>query len=149
MPFEDPRCLMCRKCCIETEMILLPSDIERIKRFTELDIDRFAIFRDGFYRLRNVDGRCIFLDDNGCRIYPIKPIGCSIYPLIFNSIHGPAIDSLCPLAKEFIYRCRDIGEALNLLKDFLRELEDSYSYKVNWNTFYRESKRLIDMCNRR
>ena len=146
MPFEEPRCLTCRKCCIETEMILLPSDIERIKRFTNLDIDRFAIFKDGFYRLRNVDGRCIFLDDKGCKIYSMKPIGCSIYPLVFDYIHGPIMDSICPLAKEFMYRCKDVEEALNLLENFLKELEISYNYRVNWKVFHCGAKKLLNRC---
>jgi len=74
--FEDPRCLKCRRCCIGTEMILLPSDIARIE---EMGFDRsyFATLgSDGMYRLRNVGGRCVFLRGNGSTLVDPLDAGC-------------------------------------------------------------------------
>jgi len=53
--------------------------------------------KDGVYRLRNVDGHCYFYDpgSRSCKIYDIRPIGCRIYPLIFDG-EKVDVDRTCP-----------------------------------------------------
>ena len=70
-------------------MILSEDDIRRIERLG-YKIDEFTVFKDGFYRLRNIDEHCIFLDVSGgkCKIYKYRPIGCRIYPVIYNPKRG-------------------------------------------------------------
>lgn len=79
-------------------MSLTKDDIERIEKlgypreyFVEESID-------GIPRLRNIDGHCVFLDTNTgrCRIYPYRPIGCRLYPLIYVPGEGVTVDPLCP-----------------------------------------------------
>ncbi len=79
-------------------MELTEDDIRRIESlgysrsfFTELG-------EDGIYRLRNVSGACVFLDRQKglCRIYPYRPFGCRIYPVIYDFRQGFTLDSLCP-----------------------------------------------------
>jgi len=149
MPFEDPRCSSCRRCCLATEMILLPSDIRRIERATGIPRKEFAVFDGVFYRIRNVNGRCFFLKSWGCSIYWAKPLGCSIYPLVFDEIEGPIIDESCPLAHEFARRCSDVRQALDLLRVFLAELEEAYGYRVRWELFDVGARRLLELCSDR
>jgi Fe-S-cluster containining protein len=135
MVFERDLCLYCGRCCISTEMILFRDDIERIKSLG-FKLEDFTEFRDGFYRLKNVNGRCVFLSSgNKCRIYSFRPIGCRVYPLIYSLDEGPIFDSECPLTKFKLYRCDEVIEGLELLEEVLRMLETEYKVKVNWNLF--------------
>ena len=148
MPFEDPRCVSCYRCCVETEMILLREDIERICRLG-YPVTYFAIWSGGFYRLRNSGGRCVFLRDDGrCAIYRFRPLGCRVYPLIFDEERGPIIDPLCPLAREFEARCRDVVEALRGLRYLLSRLEIEYGYRVDWRLFEEGSRALLERACR-
>jgi len=91
----------CFRCCINTDMILLTDDIERIKRIG-YDPSYFCVMIDGYYRLTNKDGRCIFHDGRLCRIYKDRPIGCRLYPIVYQSDTGKVIkDEECPYRNEF------------------------------------------------
>jgi Fe-S-cluster containining protein len=102
--FDDPEffeikmnCTKCGKCCLGTEMELLPEDIERIVALG-YKLRDFAIFDGEIWRLRNVDGHCVFLNPSTmeCTIYENRPIGCRLYPLVYDDIEGPYIDKECP-----------------------------------------------------
>jgi len=91
-------------------MILDEDDIKRIERLGYRR-EEFTVFEYGFYRLRNIDGHCIFLDISSgkCKIYKYRPIGCGIYPVIYDPKKGFILDKLCPAIgsisiKEFIGR---------------------------------------------
>ncbi|MCU7787420.1 YkgJ family cysteine cluster protein [Pyrobaculum sp. 3827-6] len=90
------RCIKCGICCVGTEMELLAEDIERITS-AGYRLEDFAVEKDGVYRLRNVDGHCYFYDpaSRSCKIYDIRPIGCRIYPLIFDG-EKVDVDRTCP-----------------------------------------------------
>jgi hypothetical protein len=111
-------------------MILLREDIERLESLGYKD---FYEFRDGFYRLKNANGRCIFLDpERGiCKVYEYRPLGCRIYPLIYDEEVGVTIDPECPLRERLPKSW--IARAAKDLEKFLRRLEAEYGYKVNWN----------------
>ncbi len=84
--FEVPvKCKKCGRCCIGTEMELIPHDIERIVSIG-YDIDYFTVIKKGIVRLRCVENRCVFLDPNTrlCKIYEHRPIGCRLYPLQYS-----------------------------------------------------------------
>ncbi len=56
---------------------------------------------DGVWRLRNVDGHCVFYDPDSkrCRIYESRPIGCRLYPpLNYDDEEGAVVDKACPPA---------------------------------------------------
>ncbi len=77
----------CHKCCLETEMLLTTEDLERIEshgyKREEFCLDPKKA--NGFWQLRNIDGKCFFLDEKGrCKIYQIRPLGCRLYPLILT-----------------------------------------------------------------
>ena len=81
-------------------MMLTESDIKRIE---SLGYEDFYLEKDGFLVLRNVDGKCIFLGDDGlCKIYDDRPEGCRYYPLVFDISSETVIrDSDCPYSNEF------------------------------------------------
>ncbi|MCD6096008.1 MAG: YkgJ family cysteine cluster protein [Thermoprotei archaeon] len=92
-------CIKCAKCCFNTEMILTPSDVSRISKLG-YDPSEFTVKRDGFIRLRNVDGACYFLDRKTlrCSIYPHRPIGCVLYPIVYDpATNMLTVDRECPM----------------------------------------------------
>ena len=92
----------CAQCCYGTEMVLTLEDIERITA-AGYRLEEFAEYRGGFVRLRNVDGHCVFLDPatGRCRIYPVRPLGCRLYPLVYDPVRDEVlVDDLCPRADE-------------------------------------------------
>ncbi|MEA2070060.1 MAG: YkgJ family cysteine cluster protein [Asgard group archaeon] len=90
----------CAKCCIDTEMILSQVDIQRLME-RGYEQDSFCYQDDdGFFRLRNSNGQCVFLKENRCTIYDIRPQGCRFYPLIYDlDKKAVLVDQDCPLAK--------------------------------------------------
>lgn len=84
------------------------------------DVADFAVTGDDGRCLRNVSGRCVFLADDGCTIYPNRPEGCRLYPLIYDETRGHArLDDLCPYRSEFRVTKGD----LTTLKDLLVRLK--------------------------
>ncbi len=92
--------LGCSRCCLGTQMELSKSDIERITRLG-YKLEDFAVRgADGRYRLKNVNGRCVFLGEDGrCKIYEHRPLGCRLYPVVCVEGEGLGVDSECPLSR--------------------------------------------------
>ena len=90
------RCTRCGICCVGTEMELLAEDIERITA-RGYKLEEFAEEKDGVYRLKNVDGHCVFYDPEKrlCKVYDIRPVGCRMYPLVYDG-KSVTIDRTCP-----------------------------------------------------
>lgn len=90
------RCIKCGICCIGTEMELLAEDIKRIES-AGYKLEEFAVEINGIYRLKNVDGHCVFYDaaTRTCKIYPIRPVGCRLYPLVYDG-EKVTVDKTCP-----------------------------------------------------
>ena len=150
MVFEHTYCRYCLRCCINTEMILLRSDIERISRYG-YDPKYFAEKCGRFIKLKNVGGHCVFLDprSKSCTIYEIRPLGCRLYPLIYVEGMGATFDSECPLARYWMRRCDELEIGLRQLEEFLVKLEVEYGYKVNWKLFNSSKASLLDTCRDR
>lgn len=113
----------CGKCCYDTKMPLTKKDIERIRRmgFSE---DYFVDSRRRIPRLKNIEGRCVFLNPNtnACTIYPDRPEGCRLYPLVYDEGSNKiVIDPLCPKAHLIPQRLvRELSSALLSLIDRLK-----------------------------
>lgn len=90
------RCIKCGICCIDTQMELLPEDIERIAALGYRPED-FATVDGDVVRLKNVEGHCVFYDPSTstCRIYEHRPVGCRLYPLVFDG-REVYVDRTCP-----------------------------------------------------
>ena len=111
----------CFKCCISTEMVLSEDDIRRLETLGYKKED-FVVYIGGFYRLKNIDGHCIFLDISSgkCKVYKYRPIGCRIYPAIYNPRKGFTLDKICP-AINTVSMIEFIGR-VNALKWFLSKI---------------------------
>ena len=92
------RCLRCGVCCKETEMLLSADDIERVER-KGYDRDFFVRFdSEGYATLRNNRGYCVFYDaeKSRCKVRAHRPLGCRIYPVIYDENKGITVDTICP-----------------------------------------------------
>ncbi len=111
----------CGRCCHETEMPLTEEDVRRISDLG-YDPKEFAVKVDGVYRLRNVNGKCYFLDEqNRCRIYEHRPIGCRIYPVVLDVERGKAVlDDECPMG--WTVSEEDFKRAEAVLRELVKRL---------------------------
>ena len=79
----------------ETSMPLSRFDIKRILKAGYQFMD-FAVKIGKAWCLRKSSGRCIFISEGGCKIYPIRPEGCSLYPLVYDENTQKAVlDHVC------------------------------------------------------
>lgn len=99
----------CRACCFDTRMPLLPDDVTRLQEATGRAPDSFSVpDADGGRRLRNEAGQCTFLGPDGCTVYDDRPVGCRIYPLVYDPDRGMGVLDLdCPYRAGFRVRPRD------------------------------------------
>lgn len=92
----------CRKCCFDTEMPLLESDAARLAALGHVR-ERFAVEHDGWLRLRNERGQCVFLGPKGCTVHDARPEGCRLYPLVWDADEKRVVLDVetCPFTREF------------------------------------------------
>jgi Fe-S-cluster containining protein len=78
-------CKSCKKCCIGTEIRLIPEDIERWKKEDRLDIllDIDSLFGESRQLIKkDKNNECIFLlEGGGCEIQSTKPYICRKFPV--------------------------------------------------------------------
>ena len=79
------------------------------------------------YRMRKKGGRCIFLRDNLCSIYEIRPIICRFYPF--------KLENLGENRYRFSYteECPGIGKGPQLKRGFFEELFKEFLKSMNEN----------------
>jgi Fe-S-cluster containining protein len=93
-------------------MLLSNKDIQQIKELG-FPIDFFTISIDGWIRLKNKKGRCVFHDGAHCVIYEKKPEGCQLYPIVYDIDTKQAfLDDECPQKTQF-----------NITKHHLKKLD--------------------------
>ena len=76
-------CRGCGQCCRCHGIPVSETDIDRIAAFLKTsagDFVRDFTEEDGKILRRNSEG-CVFLRNNACRIYSVRPYVCRIYPL--------------------------------------------------------------------
>ena len=106
----------CSKCCIDTHMPLTGIDIKRITE-QGYRYKNFVIRRKKERYLKNLNGKCIFLGENECKIYPSRPDGCRLYPLVYNENTCQAIThDFCPHRNMFKASNEDIEKLHSLIK---------------------------------
>jgi len=79
-------------------MLLSAKDIKRLER-KGYDRDFFVRFdSEGYATLRNHRGYCVFYDaeKKRCKIHAHRPLGCRIYPIIYDETKGIIVDQICP-----------------------------------------------------
>ncbi len=96
------RTFNCVQCCKQTEMLLSNEDIQRIK-LLGFSRDFFVDTIEGWLQLKNKNGLCVFHDGLKCTIYDHRPLGCRLYPVIYDADNVCAIiDEQCPHKNHFL-----------------------------------------------
>ena len=112
----------CIKCCLNTEMPVSDCDVARLRALGFCK-DFFVVEKNGWKRLRNSQGRCVFHDGRLCTVYSCRPRGCRIYPVVFDpDSKKVGLDSFCPRCQKFQVTPRISDELMELIQrlDFER-----------------------------
>ncbi len=92
------RCMRCGVCCRQTEMLLSERDIKRLEQ-KGYGRDFFVHFdSEGYATLKNYREYCVFYDaeKRRCKVRAHRPLGCRIYPVIYDESKGIVVDVICP-----------------------------------------------------
>lgn len=116
-------CKMCGDCCYGKGGIFLSEDEkERISRFLGISkeefLSRFCEQRNGrTYITTGEDDFCIFYEKGkGCRIHPVKPARCALWPYYPANVKDKETWEMAKLA------CRGINRDCSF-EEFVRESE--------------------------
>jgi len=129
------KCDRCTLCCGDTEnrkrsILLLETEAQLISKKTSMKINDFAETTEGFepyiYKIkkRTEDGKCVFLEENFCSIYSLRPLICVFYPFQLENVgHG---------RYTFLYtsECLGIGKGEELKKSFFQNLFQVFLHKT-------------------
>ncbi len=84
------RCVKCGTCCGDTKektrhILLLRAEAEQIATATLQSTSEFTVeIRDkapySYEMKKTEDGKCVFLENNCCTIYTVRPLICRFYP---------------------------------------------------------------------
>lgn len=87
--------------------------------------------KNGTAQLRNNRGTCVFYssEKHRCKVYKLKPLGCRIYPVIYNEKEGIVLDDLCP-EKSTVSEKEKERKGKQLLK-LLRNIDSEALRRVN------------------
>ena len=130
-------CSQCALCCRDTEnkprtILLLISDAEKISRKTHKGIDKFAERKEGtepyvYLMKKTSEGKCVFLKENLCTIYEMRPLICRFYPF--------KLDNLGNHKYVFTYteECPNIGNGPKLKQKFFDTLFAEFVESMQWN----------------
>jgi Fe-S-cluster containining protein len=106
----------CSKCCFDNSMPLTRTDIKRIVKQGYRYKD-FVIRRKRERHLKNQKGKCVFLRDDGCKIYSLRPDGCRLYPLVYNeTVNQALVHGFCPYGYMFKVTREDVESLKSLIK---------------------------------
>jgi Fe-S-cluster containining protein len=119
-------CERCAICCGDTEernrsVLLLQIEAQRISKKILKQVGDFAEKVGGsepyVYRIKkNGDGRCVFLRDNSCSIYEMRPLICKFYPFQLTSSENDK------LVFDYTSECPSIGKGPELGISFFKKL---------------------------
>ncbi len=103
-------------------MELSSDDIKRLEEAGHRPVE-FALIDDGVTRLRNVDGWCYFYSRAGksCRVYKKKPLGCSLYPVVYLTNEGAIVDETCPIGHKVSEQ--ELRTKAKILEKLLRKID--------------------------
>ena len=120
-------CTKCGICCGDTEektrhIILLKTEVEQIAKRTSQPPADFAVKINNkapyVYEMkkRAEDGKCIFLENNRCTIYSLRPLICEFYPFELKSVHSGTYKFL------FTEECPGINKGRMLGANYFRKM---------------------------
>ena len=119
-------CIKCGTCCGDTKektrhILLLRTEAEQIAKTTMQPIFKFAVKIKGktpysYEMKKRENGKCVFLENDQCTIYPLRPLICRFYPFELKvSNSGNPV---------FLYteECPGINNGRLLNKDYFRKM---------------------------
>lgn len=122
--------MRCTLCCGDTEdrvrsILLLKTEADRISKRTLIGLDKFAEKIEGFdpyiYQIRKIeDGKCVFLKDNSCSVYKVRPLICRFYPFQLKNLRNSRY------AFTYTDECPGIGEGHRLKRAFFERLFEKF-----------------------
>lgn len=115
-------CTACANCCRQTVVAVPPEEIAAIARYLGIDTD-LAVRQyttpdpENSQRrvLRNERDACVFLDEDLCMVYDVRPAACRQFPHVTEHCHslGGRLSSLCRRAEI----CPIVFEAFEVYKE--------------------------------
>lgn len=129
--FEYPRnvrfkCGRCAICCGDTDaklrkILLMKLEAAHLSDKTGKPIDEFADRRVGsepyvYEMKKNREGKCVFLRENACSIYGIRPLICTFYPFELR------VNRASRHIFSYTDECPCIGQGLELRKAYFDKL---------------------------
>ena len=131
MTFEYPtslrfHCTKCGICCGDTKektrhIILLRTEAEQIAKTTIQPISKFAVkIRSKapyIYEMKKREsGKCVFLENDRCNIYSLRPLICRFYPFELKVSNSKKTAFL------YTEECPSINKGQLLNKDYFRKM---------------------------
>lgn len=81
-------------------MTLTEADVSLLESAGHSDFVRLN--SRGDLELKSRSGRCVFLTEEGCGVYELRPEGCRLFPLILDIQSNRVIrDECCPHWRDF------------------------------------------------
>jgi Fe-S-cluster containining protein len=91
------RCIRCGICCGDTKdknrhVLLFKTEVEQIVKATGRQIFNFAVKIEdnapySYEMKKRKNGKCVFLKNNRCTIYSLRPLICRFYPFELKVMH--------------------------------------------------------------
>jgi len=120
------RCIKCGICCGDTKektrhILLLRTEAEQIAKITMQPIFKFAVKIKGkapysYEMKKRENGKCVFLENDHCTVYPLRPLICRFYPFELKVSNNRK--------PKFLYteECPGINKGRLLNKDYFRKM---------------------------
>jgi uncharacterized protein len=76
-------CGRCSQCCTNKKIQINPYEVARLAANLKVSTTEFLLSftTDGVYLAATSNGKCVFLEENGCSVHPDRPLVCRLYPL--------------------------------------------------------------------
>jgi Fe-S-cluster containining protein len=120
------QCVKCGICCGDTKektrhILLLRTEAEQIAKATLQPTSEFTVkIKDkapySYEMKKTEDGKCVFLENNCCTIYAVRPLICRFYPFELKIAHSGKYTFL------YTSECSGINKGPILSKSYFRKL---------------------------
>jgi len=120
------QCIKCGICCGNTKekdrhVLLLKREVEKIAKTTGRRIFKFAVKIENkapysYEMKKRENGKCVFLQNDRCTIYSLRPLICRFYPFELKVMHNRKYTFLH--TKE----CPGINKGRLLSEDYFKKL---------------------------
>lgn len=110
-------------------ILLLEPEVEQISTITGLRAAEFSIPSSGTepyrYTMKKKEGKCIFLKNINCQIYPHRPLICRFYPFWLEKLGAGSFEF--KVAEECLGISRGSVVKKSKFKNMLREALEAFT----------------------